>query len=160
MVRAGLIGFGLGGYAFHAPMIRGVHGMELACVLERHTNNAKARYPEVRTARDLDEMLADNSINLVVVTTPNDTHYSYAKACLEAGRHVVVDKPMTPTMAEAEELVELAAKRNLLISVYQDRRWDGAYLTVKKLIDSGALGKVVEYESRFDRFRLDAKPGA
>ena len=78
MVRAGLIGFGLGGYAFHAPMIRGVAGMELACVLERHTNNAKTRYPEVRIARNLDEMLTDKSINLVVVTTPNDTHYSYA----------------------------------------------------------------------------------
>jgi predicted dehydrogenase len=160
MVRVGLIGFGLAGYAFHAPMIRGVKGMELACVLERHTDNAKARYPEVRIARNLDEMLADKSINLLVVATPNDTHYSYAKAGLEAGRHVVVDKPMTPTMAEAEELVQLAAERDLLISVYQDRRWDGAFLTVKKLISAGSLGKVAEYESRFDRFRLDAKPGA
>jgi len=160
MIRVGLIGFGLGGYAFHAPMIRGVQGMELACVLERHTNNATARYPEVRIARNLDEMLSDKSINLVVVTTPNDTHYSYAKASLEAGRHVVVDKPMAPTMAEAEELVRLAAERKLLISVYQDRRWDGAFLTVKKLIQSGALGEVAEYESRFDRFRLEAKPGA
>src|SRR5262249_23618 len=156
MVRVGLIGFGLGGYAFHAPMIRGVEGMELACVLERHTNNAKARYPDVRIARNLDEMLSDKSINLVVVTTPNDTHYSYTKASLEAGRQVGVDKPMTPTMAEAEELVQLAAERKLLMSVYQDRRWDGAFLTVKKLIHSGGLGEVAEYESRFDRFRLDA----
>ncbi|HXJ90260.1 MAG TPA: Gfo/Idh/MocA family oxidoreductase [Candidatus Binatia bacterium] len=160
MVRVGLIGFGLGGYAFHAPMIRGVRGMELACVLERHTNNAKARYPEVRIARNLDELLADKSINLVAVTTPNDTHYSYARACLEAGRHVVVDKPMTPSMGEAEELVRIAAERHLLISVYQDRRWDGAFLTVKKLIADGAVGQVAEYESRFDRFRLDTKPGA
>lgn len=160
MVRVGLIGFGLAGYAFHAPMIRGVQGVELACVLERRTNNAQARYPEVRIARNLDEMFADQSINLVVVATPNDTHYSYAKASLEAGRHVVVDKPMTPTMAEAEELVRLAAQRRLLISVYQDRRWDGAYLTVKKLIESGAVGQVAEYESRFDRFRLESKPGA
>jgi len=141
-------------------MIRGVKGMELGCVLERHTDNAKARYPEVRIARNLDEMLADKSINLVAVATPNDTHYSYAKASLEAGRHVVIDKPMTPTMAEAEELVRLAAKRNLLLSVYQDRRWDGAFLTVKKLIEAGSLGKVAEYESRFDRFRLEGKPGA
>ncbi|HVN17687.1 MAG TPA: Gfo/Idh/MocA family oxidoreductase [Dongiaceae bacterium] len=160
MVRVGLIGFGLGGYAFHAPMIRGVEGMELACVLERRTNNAKARYPDVRIARNLDEMLSDRSINLIVVATPNDTHYSYAKASLEAGRHVVVDKPMTPTMREAEELVRFARERHLLISVYQDRRWDGAFLTVKKLIASGALGKIAEYETRFDRFRLDAKAGA
>ena len=160
MVRAGLIGFGLAGQAFHAPVIRGVPGMELACVLERRTDNAKAKYPEVRIARTLEEMLSDKSIQLCVVATPNDTHYSYAKACLEAGRDVVVDKPLTPTMAEAEELVRLAADRGRLITVYQDRRWDGAFLTVKKLVNSGALGKVAEYEARFDRFRLDAKPGA
>jgi len=160
MVRVGLIGFGLAGQAFHAPMIRGVEGMELASVLERHTNNSKARYPEVPVARSLDEMLADKSINVCVVGTPNDTHFSYAKACLEAGRHVVVDKPFTPTMAEAEELVDLAKKRGLLISVYQDRRWDGAFMTVRKLLKDGAVGEVAEYEARFDRFRLDAKPGA
>ncbi len=160
MVRVGLIGFGLAGQAFHAPVIRGVPGMELACVLERRTDNAKAKYPEVRIARTLEEMLSDKSIQLCVVATPNDTHYSYAKACLEAGRDVVVDKPLTPTMAEAEELVRLAADRGRLITVYQDRRWDGAFLTVKKLVNSGALGKVAEYEARFDRFRLDAKAGA
>jgi predicted dehydrogenase len=134
--------------------------MELACVLERHTDNAKARYPEVRIARTLDEMLSDKTIQVCVVATPNDSHFSYAEACLEAGRDVVVDKPLTPTMAEAEELVRIAAERGRLITVYQDRRWDGAFLTVKKLVSSGALGKVAEYEARFDRFRLDAKPGA
>jgi scyllo-inositol 2-dehydrogenase (NADP+) len=160
MVKVGLIGFGLAGQAFHAPVIRGVPGMELACILERHTSNSKKRYPEVRVARTLDEMLSDKSIQLCVVGTPNDSHFSYTKACLEAGRHVVVDKPFTPTMAEAEELVSLAAKRGRLLTVYQDRRWDGAFLTVKKLISSGALGRIAEYEARFDRFRLDAKPGA
>jgi scyllo-inositol 2-dehydrogenase (NADP+) len=160
MVRVGLIGFGLAGQAFHAPMIRGVEGMELACVLERRTDNAKKRYPEVRIARSLDEMLSDKSINLCVVATPNDTHFSYTKACLEAGRDVVLDKPMTPTLKEAEELVRIAQQRGQLLTVYQDRRWDGAFLTVKKLIKEGALGEVAEYEVRFDRFRLDAKPGA
>jgi scyllo-inositol 2-dehydrogenase (NADP+) len=160
MVRVGLIGFGLAGQAFHAPIIRGVQGMELACILERHTNNARARYPEVRIARTLDEMLSDKTISLVAVATPNDSHYSYTKECLENGRDVVVDKPFTPTMAEAEELVRLAADRGRLLSVYQDRRWDGAFLTVKKLVNSGALGEVAEYESRFDRFRLETKPTA
>jgi scyllo-inositol 2-dehydrogenase (NADP+) len=160
MVRVGLIGFGLAGQAFHAPVIRGVAGMELACILERHTNNAKARYPEVRIARTLDEMLSDKSIRLIVVATPNDSHFSYTKAALEAGRDVVVDKPMTPTLAEAEELVRLAKERGRLISVYQDRRYDGAFLTVKKLVESSALGDVAEYEARFDRFRLEAKRGA
>jgi scyllo-inositol 2-dehydrogenase (NADP+) len=160
MVRVGLIGFGLAGQAFHAPVIRGVPGMELACILERHTDNAKKRYPEVRIARALDEMLSDESISLCVVATPNDSHFSYAKSCLEAGRHVVVDKPLTPTLKEAQQLVALAAARGRLITVYQDRRWDGVFLTVKKLVSSGAVGAVAEYESRFDRFRLDAKPNA
>src|SRR3954469_20065522 len=160
MVSVGLIGFGLAGQAFHAPMIRGVKGMELACILERRTNAAKQRYPEVRIARNLDELLSDKSINLVVVATPNDSHHSYAKTILEAGRHVVVDKPLTPTMKEAEELGRLAAQRKKLFSVYQDRRWDGAFITVRKLVASGALGTVMEYEARFDRFRLGAKPNA
>lgn len=160
MIRVGLIGFGLAGQAFHAPMIRGVEGMELACVVERRTNHAKDRYPEVRIARSLEEMLSDKTINLCVVATPNDSHYSYAKACLEAGRDVVVDKPLTPTMAEAEELVRLAAKLGRLITVYQDRRWDGAFRTVRKLVQSGAVGSVAEYEARFDRFRLENKQGA
>ncbi len=160
MVRVGLIGFGLAGQAFHAPVIRGVKGMELACILERHGSNAEKKYPEVRVARTLDEMLSDETIELCVVATPNDSHFSYTKACLDAGRHVVVDKPLTPTLAEAEKLVRLASKRDRLITVYQDRRWDGAFLTAKKLIHSGLLGEIAEYEARFDRFRLDAKPGA
>jgi scyllo-inositol 2-dehydrogenase (NADP+) len=160
MVRVGLIGFGLAGQAFHAPVIRGVEGMELACILERHTDNAKKRYPEVRVARSLDEMLSDKTIGLIVVATPNDSHFSYTKACLVAGRDVVVDKPLTPTMKEAEQLFRLAADRGRLLTVFQDRRWDGAFLTVKKLVASAELGEVAEYEARFDRFRLNAKPGA
>ncbi len=160
MLRVGLIGFGLAGQAFHAPMIRGVRGMELGCVLERRTDNAKNRYPEVRVARTLDDLLSDSSLRLCVVATPNDSHFSYTQACLEAGRHVVVDKPFTPSMKEAQRLIALAADRKRLITVYQDRRWDGAFLTLKKLIHSGALGSVAEYEARFDRFRLDPKPNA
>src|SRR5580700_1506449 len=98
------------GQAFHAPVIRGVPGMELACILERHGSNAQQRYPEVRVARTLDEMLSDKTISLVVGATPNDSHYSYTKARLEAIRHVVVDKLFTPTLAEAEQLVRLAAE--------------------------------------------------
>src|SRR5579864_4542733 len=160
MVRVGLIGFGLAGQAFHAPVIRGVKGMELACILERRGHKAKEKYPEVRVARTLDEMLSDKTISLVVVATPNDSHFSYTKASLEAGRDVVVDKPFTPTMKEAEQLVKLAAEHGRLLTVYQDRRWDGAFLTVKKLVAAGSLGQIAEYEARFDRFRLDAKAGA
>src|ERR1035438_7970078 len=160
MVRVGLIGFGLAGQAFHAPVIRGVKGMELACILERHGSKTKEKYPEVRMARTLEEMLSDKTIGLCVVATPNDSHFSYTKACLEAGRDVVVDKPFTPTMAEAEQLVRLAADRGRLLTVYQDRRWDGDFHTVHKLVKSGALGAVAEYEARFDRFRLETKARA
>ncbi len=160
MVRVGLIGFGLAGQAFHAPVIRGVQGMELACILERRGSKAKEKYPEVRVARTLDEMLSDKTIQLCVVATPNDSHFSYTKACLEAGRDVVVDKPFTPTLAEAEQLVRLAADRGRLVTVYQDRRWDGDFQTIRKLVKSGGVGAVAEYEARFDRFRLEGKPNA
>ena len=160
MVRVGLIGFGLAGQAFHAPVIRGVKGMELACILERRGSKAKEKYPDVRVARTLDEMLSDKTIRLCVVATPNDSHFSYTKACLDAGRDVVVDKPLTPTLAEAEQLVRFAADRGRLITVYQDRRWDGDFQTITKLMKSGAVGAVAEYEARFDRFRLESKPNA
>jgi scyllo-inositol 2-dehydrogenase (NADP+) len=160
MVRVGIIGFGLAGQAFHAAVIQGVAGMELACILERHGSRARETYPSVRVARTLDEMLSDKTIRLCVVATPNDSHFELTKTCLLAGRDVVVDKPFTPTMAEAQALVHLAAERGRLLTVYQDRRWDGVFRTVRKLVDAGTLGNIVEYETRFDRFRLEAKPNA
>jgi predicted dehydrogenase len=141
-------------------VIRGVKGMELACILERRGSKAKEKYPEVRVARTLDEMLSDKTIQLCVVATPNDSHFSYTKASLEAGRDVVVDKPFTPTLAEAEQLVRVAADRGRIVTVYQDRRWDGDFQTIKKLVESGGVGAVAEYEARFDRFRLEGKPNA
>jgi scyllo-inositol 2-dehydrogenase (NADP+) len=160
MVQVGLIGFGLAGQAFHAPVIRGVEGMELACILERKGTKAKDKYPDVRVARTLEELLTDTKIQLCVIATPNDSHFELARACLLAGRDVVVDKPFAPTLAESEEVVRLAAERGRLITVYQDRRWDGDFQTVKKIVQSGRLGKIVEYECRFDRFRLEPKANA
>ena len=160
MVKVGLIGFGLAGQAFHAPVIRGVPGMELACILERKGTRAQEKYPSVRVARTLEELLADKEIQLCVIATPNDSHFELAKACLVAARHVVVDKPFAPTLRESEELVRQAAERGRLITVYQDRRWDGDFATVRKLVQAGRLGTVVEYEARFDRFRPEPKPNA
>ena len=160
MVRVGLIGFGLAGQAFHAPVIRGVRGMELACILERRGTRAREKYPEVRVARTLDELLADKEIQLCVIATPNDSHFDLTRDCLIAGRDVVVDKPFAPTLRESEELVRLAADRGRLITVYQDRRWDGDFGTVKKIVASEKLGTVVEYECRYDRFRLEPKANA
>jgi scyllo-inositol 2-dehydrogenase (NADP+) len=160
MVRVGLIGFGLAGQAFHAPVIRGVPGMELACIVERRGTMAREKYPDVRVARTLEELLADKTIQLCVIATPNDSHFELAQACLLADRDVVVDKPFAPTQEESEKLVQLASERGRLITVYQDRRWDGDFQTVKKIIESGQLATVVEYECRFDRFRLEPKANA
>lgn len=157
MVRVGLIGFGLAGQAFHAPVIRGVEGMELACILERHGSLAQQQYPKARIARNLDDLLSDKAIRLCVVATPNDSHFALAQACLLAGRDVVVDKPLAPTWEECQELAQLAAQHGRLLTVYQNRRWDGDFRTVAEIVHAGTLGEVVEYEARFDRFRLETK---
>src|SRR5207237_3059752 len=113
---------------------------ELACIVERHGSLARETYPKVRVARSLDELLSDKTIGLCVVATPNESHFDLTKACLLAGRDVVVDKPFTPTMAEAETLVQLAAKHKRLLTVYQARRRDGVFRTFSNLLDAGALG--------------------
>ena len=160
MVRVGLIGFGMAGQVFHAPTIRVVAGIELACILERSGLLASQKYPDVRVVRTLEQLLADKTIAVCVVTTPNTSHFDLARRCLLAGRHVVVDKPMATTSREAAELIELARQQKRLLTVYQNRRWDGDFRTVKKIVESGALGRLAEYETRYDRFRPHPKPGA
>ena len=157
MIDVGLIGFGLGGKAFHAPVIAAVEGLRLAAVLQRHENTAAEIYPGVKIVRTIEEMLSIESIKLVAISTPNDSHYSCVKACLEAGRDVVVDKPFTTTLTEAKELAELARKRVRLLTVYQERRLDGDFATLKKLIANGELGRPVHYEETFDRCRAQVR---
>jgi scyllo-inositol 2-dehydrogenase (NADP+) len=157
MIDVGLIGFGLGGRAFHAPVMAAVEGLRLAAVLQRHENTAADIYPGVKIVRSVEELLATSSIKLVAISTPNDTHFSYAKACLEAGRDVVADKPFTTTLAEAKELADLARKRGNLLTVYQERRLDGDFATVKQLIANGELGRVVHFEETFDRCRAQVR---
>jgi scyllo-inositol 2-dehydrogenase (NADP+) len=158
MLKVGLIGFGLAGQSFHGPSLRTTSGVRLACILERSESVAQQKYADVRVARTLDELLADEQIQLCVVATPNQSHFELAKRCLEAGRHVVVDKPFAPTLAEAEELVRLAERYGRLLTVYHSRRFDGDFQTVIKLLDSGVLGELSEYEVRYDRFRPTPKP--
>jgi predicted dehydrogenase len=134
--------------------------MELACILERRGTRAQEKYPGIRVVRTLDEMLADKQIQLCVIATPNDSHFDLTRACLLADRDVVVDKPFAPTLRESQELVRLAAERGRLITVYQDRRWDGDFGTIKQIVQSGRLGTIVEYECRYDRFRPEPKPNA
>jgi scyllo-inositol 2-dehydrogenase (NADP+) len=153
MIDVGVVGFGLGGRAFHAPIIHAVPGLRLAAIVERSGNSAREIYPDAKIVRDLEELLAIKSISLIAIATPNETHFPFAKRCLEAGRHVVVDKPFTNTLAQARELVELACKHDRLLTVYQDRRFDGDFRTVQELLAKGSLGKIVRFESAFDRCR-------
>jgi len=153
MIRAGLVGFGMAGRVFHGPLLSSVEGIELAAVMERSTNNAAARYPGIVTYRSLEEMLADSSLDVFVVATPSGTHFQVARQILEAGRNVVVDKPMSTTSAEIAALIHLAAKKNVLLTPFHNRRWDSDFQTVRKLLQEQALGRLVYFESRFDRWR-------
>ena len=152
-LRVGLIGFGLSGRYFHAPFIKVNPRLKLTKVVERNTNEAQAFDPAVQIVRSHAELLTDPAVDLVFVCTPNHTHYDYARAALEAGKHVVIEKPFANTVAEAEALIELAQKKNLLVTAYQNRRWDADFLTIQQLLQRGQLGQVVEFESRFDRYR-------
>ena len=159
-IDVGLIGFGVAGRAFHAPIIHAVSGLRLAAILQRSASSAAELYPSTRIVRSIEELLAIETIRLVAIATPNDSHFSYAKRTLEAGRDVVVDKPFTATLREAKQLVALAEKLGRLITVYQDRRWDGDFQTVQQLLAGGELGRLVRFESYYDRFRPNLRPGA
>jgi scyllo-inositol 2-dehydrogenase (NADP+) len=156
----GLVGFGFAGRTFHAPVIRAVPGLQLSCIVQRVGDSAREKYPDVRVAGNIDELLADKSTRLVVIATPNATHFELARQCLLAGRDVVVDKPFTNTSREAQELDEIARSEGRVLSVFQNRRWDGDFITVRQLIDSGTLGRLALFESHFDRYRLARRPDA
>jgi len=160
MIEVGLIGFGLAGRAFHAPVIRAVPGLHLAAILQRTGTEAAEEYPDVRIVRSLDELLSISEIRLIVIATPNETHYSFARQCLEAGRDVVVDKPFTTTLEEAVSLVQFAKDANRLLTVYQNRRYDGDFQAVRQILEVGTLGRIVRFETSYDRFRPQLKPGA
>ena len=158
MLNVGLVGFGFAGKVFHAPVIRAVDGLLLTTIVQRH-GPPDQRYADVEFVRSVDELLT-RKIDLVVVATPNTSHHPIAKQCLLAGRHVVVDKPFAPTLAEAQDLVQIAKKQQRIVTVYQDRRYTGDFTTVQQVVSEGGLGHVVLFESHFDRFRPEQKPNA
>jgi len=153
MIRTGLIGYGLGGLAFHAPLIDAVPALELAAIATSRAAAVHERYPAVTVLPDAAALLADPDIALVVISTPNDTHFALARAALEAGKHVVIDKPFANSVAEAETLIALAEAQGRLLSVFHNRRWDGDFRTVRTLIETGRIGDITLYEARWDRFR-------
>ena len=158
-IGVGIVGFGLGGRVFHAPFVNAVSGLRLTAILQRKGDEAARAYPAARIVRSFGELLADKTIELIVVTTPNATHFELAKQALAAGKHVVIDKPFTATSEEALTLGQLAKSKGLLAIPFHNRRWDGDFLTVKKLIADQAVGRLVTFESHFDRFRPAPRQG-
>jgi scyllo-inositol 2-dehydrogenase (NADP+) len=160
LIDVGLVGFGLGGRCFHAPVIQAVEGLRLAAIVQRSGDEAKRLYPDARIVRSLEELLDIETIQLVAIATPNQTHFPFAMRCLEAGRDVVVDKPFTNTMAEAAELVRATKSLGRVLTVYHDRRFDADFQALRKLVATGELGQIVKFEAHYDRFRPKLKPGA
>ena len=152
-LNVAVVGYGYAGRVIHAPLISAVDGLRLHGVVSGQGELVRSRWPEARVYPDLSAALADPAIDLVVLATPNAVHAEQAHAALDAGKHVVVDKPFTVTVAEAESVVAHAERAGKVLSVFHNRRWDSDFLTVRKLIAEGALGEVTYFESRFDRFR-------
>lgn len=156
-LRVGLVGYGFAGQTFHAPVLSAVPGMELAAVASSQGDKVAAEWPGAAVVADVGALVAGQDVDLVVVATPNAQHFPVAKAALEAGKHVVVDKPFTLDASEARELAALAQRRGVLLSVYQNRRFDADFLTLRDLLASGDLGRPVYFESHFDRFRPEVR---
>src|SRR5437773_11860991 len=145
MLKVGLVGFGVAGQTFYATVIRVGQGPRLTTIVQRSGGDAPdPRYADVEFVRGVDELLT-RAIDLVVIATPNASHHPIAKQCLLAGRHVVIDKPFAPTLAEAQALVELAKKQRRVLSVYQNRRYVGDFVTLQRLVSEGTLGRIVAY---------------
>jgi scyllo-inositol 2-dehydrogenase (NADP+) len=160
MINVGLIGFGLAGRAFHAQVISRVPGLRLAAILQRKGDEAAVAYPDAKIVRSLEELLALPEIQLIVIASPNETHAPFARAALAAGRDVVVDKPFTTSYAEAVDLVNFAEKSGRFLTVYQNRRYDGDFQAIRELVGAGTLGRIVRFETNYDRFRPNFKPNA
>ncbi len=157
-IKTALLSYGMSGKVFHAPFLELHPGFELIGSWERTKKLIQEDYPEVKSYSNLESILQDKSIDLVVVNTPIDTHFEYAKKVLLAGKHAIVEKAFTSTVAEAEELLALAKEKGLKLSVFQNRRWDSDFKTVKKILDEKLLGEIVEAEFHFDRYNPILSP--
>ncbi|MBS9402954.1 oxidoreductase [Halomonas sp. TRM85114] len=152
-LNVGLVGYGMAGKTFHAPLIEATPTLELTAVVSGDADKVKADLPSVDVLPKAAMLFARTDIDLVVIVTPNSTHFSLAKAALGAGKHVVVDKPVTISLSEARLLKSLAINAERMLSVFHNRRWDSDFLALQEVIASGELGRVASLESRFDRFR-------
>ncbi len=154
-IKTALVGYGSVSEKIHAPLITVCPELELVAVVERHKEKSKEKYSELQIFTSLEALLKADAADLIVIVTPNEYHFDQAKLALKYGKHVVVDKPVTIYAREAEELDRLAKEKNLVLSVFQNRRWDGDIQTIRQLLEEDVLGKIVHFESHFDRFRPD-----
>ena len=152
-IKVGLVGYGLSGATFHAPLLCVLDEFEIVKVVSSKQDVVKNDLGDIKVVSGLEEVLEDAAIDLVVITTPSGLHFEMAKQSLLSGKHVILEKPMVVETKEAEELIKIAEEKNLLLSVYHNRRWDNDFLTVKKLINDGTLGDINTYQVHFDRFR-------
>ena len=157
-IQVGLASYGMSGTVFHAPLLSCHPGFKLKKIVERHHNHSARRYPEAEVVRSFDALLQDEALELIVVNTPNALHLPMAKQALEAGKHVILEKPFTITSQDAATLIATAKAHNRVLSVFQNRRWDGDFLTVQQIVSEKMLGQIVDYEAHFDRFRNYIEP--
>jgi|TARA_B110000305_G_C19432663_1_gene637099 predicted dehydrogenase len=154
-VKTGILSFGMSGKLFHAPFFEENDNFELTAIVERTKKNAQEEYPTIKSYDSVNEILADPSIELIVINTPNGTHFEYAMQALRAKKHVLVEKPFTVTSAQAKQLFEEGKKNNCFAMPYQNRRYDSDLLAVKEILDSGKLGELVEAHIRYDRYNIE-----
>lgn len=152
-INAGIASYGMSGKLFHAPFLEAHPHYNLAAIVERHKEESRVKYPNSKLYRSFEELIADKSIQLVVINTPVQTHFEYAKAALNAGKNIVVEKPFTVTASEAQELDDIAKGKKLFLSVYQNRRYDGDFRAIKDVVQENLLGTLKEAELRYDRYR-------
>ncbi|MFZ9660987.1 MAG: Gfo/Idh/MocA family oxidoreductase [Chitinophagaceae bacterium] len=156
-IQTALISFGISSKTFHAPFLTTMPEYRLHAVMERNGNTAAEKYPWIKTYRTIEEVLHDPEIELIVITSPNETHFPYAKMAMEAGKHVVVEKPFTNTTQEAKELINISEKTGRICSVYHNRRYVADFLTMKDIYKKGLLGELHEFEAHYDRYRPDPR---
>ena len=156
-LRVGIIGFGYASRTFHVPLVMATEGLSLVAVSSRHPDEVKAALPDIECVASADDLLAIPDLDVVIIPTPNDTHFPLAKRAIENGLHVVVDKPFTLTTAQARELSNLAREKQVVLSVFHNRRWDGDFMTLKQVIGSGCLGDITSVEIRYDRYRPEVR---
>jgi len=158
VITTGLLAYGMSGKVFHAPFIDAHPGFKLYAVTERHQKQAASDYPGVISFNTVDDLLDDQQIELVVINTPNFTHFDFARKALQKGKHILVEKPFAATAAEAQELFDLARSVDRKVFVYQNRRWDSDFIAIKKILEEDTLGKLSEVHFRFDRYRASIGP--